>query len=146
MSRLFKTVPDTNVILASEKTTSSTSPNKEYINHWLEGRIDLLYSDDTLLEYVEKLNEKGIKYTRIVKLLTSIQKIGKPVYILFYHLPFYPADEKDIAFVLCADNGAATHLLSYDMDLKTLNGSYSFKICEPLEFLFELRESLPLSS
>ena len=146
MSLLFKTVPDTNVILAAEKTKSSTSPNKEYIEHWIEGRLDLLYSEDTLLEYVEKLYSKGIDEDQIVKLLTTILRIGKSIEIEFYHLPLYPKDPEDIAFVLCADNGGATHLLSYDGHFDPLKGVYSFKICTPLEFLFELRKSFPLSS
>ena len=146
MSLLFKTVPDTNVVLAAEKSKSSTSPNKEYIAHWLEGRVDLLYSEDTLLEYVEKLNSESIDEDRIVELLTTILKLGKPVDIEFYHLPLYPKDPEDIAFILCADNGKATHLLSYDSHFDPLKGSYSFKICKPLDFLFELRESLNLSS
>ena len=72
MSLLFKTVPDTNVVLAAEKSKSSTSPNKEYIAHWLEGRVDLLYSEDTLLEYVEKLNSESIDEDRIVELLVLL--------------------------------------------------------------------------
>ena len=146
MSILFKTVPDTNVILAAQKTKSPTSPNKEYIEHWIEGRLDLLYSEDTLLEYVEKLYSEGIDEDQIVKLLTTILRIGNSIEIEFYHLPLYPKDPEDIAFVLCADNGGATHLLSYDGHFDPLKEVYSFKICTPLEFLFELRKSFPLSS
>ena len=139
-------MPDTNVILASEKTTSPTSPNKEYIALWQKGYFDLLFSRDTLREYIKKLRAAGIERARIVQFVISIRELGKSVPIQLCHLPQYPLDTDDIAFVLCADNGKATHLLSYDSDLDPLKGTYSFKICQPLEFLFELRESLHRSS
>ncbi len=128
MENVFRTVPDTNVILASEKTTHPTSPNKEYLNLWYQGYFDLLYSRDTLREYVKKLRDEGIERERIVGLIASFQKLSKLVPIRFYHLPRYPQDSDDVSFVLCADNGKATHLLTYDSHFDPLKGLYPFKI------------------
>ncbi len=125
----FKVVPDTNVVVASEKSTRSTSPNKELFERWRNGEFELLYSDDTLLEYIEKI-------------IRALLKLGREVRIEFYHLPLYPIDPDDIAFLLCAENGEATHLVSYDTHLKDIAAFYSFKVCKPLNFLFELRREL----
>jgi len=159
----FKVVPDTNVLIASEKSISESSPNKEFFERWRNEEFDILYSDDTLLEYIEKMREKDIPEEIIKKLIRAILELGRNVYIIFYHLPFYPVDSDDIAFLLCAENGKATHVVSYDSHLKSIEPFYSFKVCETkinkflsvsydgtfllerkvwLEFLFELRKEL----
>ena len=55
----------------------------------------------------------------------------------------YPKDEDDIAFVLCAENGKATHLITYDPDLLNIKDYFKFKICKTIEFLTEFRD-IPL--
>jgi predicted nucleic acid-binding protein len=44
-------------------------------------------------------------------------------------------------FLLCAINGRASHLVSYDNHLRSLRSFYEreLQICEPLEFLEECR-------
>lgn len=44
-------------------------------------------------------------------------------------------------FLLCALNGAASHLVSYDSDLVSLQVFYADEliVCEPIEFLKDLR-------
>jgi hypothetical protein len=44
--------------------------------------------------------------------------------------------------VLCAENGYATHLISYDKHLLDLQEFYSYKICKTMDFLSELRQVL----
>ena len=57
----FQTVPDTNIILASS-SKNPKSPNREYFERWLyRQEFDLLYSDDTLHEYIEKLEPKPLE-------------------------------------------------------------------------------------
>jgi hypothetical protein len=51
---------------------------------------------------------------RIVVFLANLLMIGQKVEITSNHLEYYPEDEDDICFVLCAENGNATHLVSYD--------------------------------
>ena len=67
--------------------------------------------------------------------------LGDAVEIRFFHLRCYPRDADDIAFLLCAWNGVASHLVSYDEDLLELSEDYRshFCICRPLAFLSALR-------
>ena len=143
MSIKFKTVPDTNVILATS-SENPKSPNREYYERWLYNQeFDLLYSDDTLHEYIEKLEARGDSEENIIQFLTAILKIAVKVEINFFHLP---EDPDDIAFVLCAENGNASHLISYDhhiLDLKYQH-KFDFKICKIIEFLQEIRVSQSL--
>ncbi len=138
----FKVVPDTNIFLASEKSSHKNSPNREFIERWKHEEFEVLYSEDTLLEYTMKLYEKGIAETSIKKLLYALFELGQEVFIKVYHLPSYPIDSDDIAFLLCAENGQATHIITYDHHLKAVEPWYTFTICKTVEFLQELREKL----
>lgn len=142
MKTSFSVVADTNVVIASEKSTSKSGPNREFFERWKNSEFEVLYSDDILLEYIEKMRELNISEEIIKKLLHALLKLGKQVSITFYHLPLYPSDVDDIAFLLCAENGSATHIVSYDPHLKEIEYFYSFKVCTTLEFLFELRKKL----
>ncbi len=145
MKTAYKVVPDTNVIIAAKKHPGSTSPNKEFVERWRQDEFFLLYSEDTLLEYIYKLRTQGVAESSIKKLIRAIFALGQEVRIQFYHLPRYPVDPDDIAFLLCADNGRATHIISYDKHLKDIAPWYPFKVCGTLEFLFELRKTLNTS-
>ncbi len=136
----LQAVPDTNVVIARQNAGEG-SPNKEFFERWERDEFSLLYSDDTLLEYIEKLLEWKVSRERIVQLMTAIRRLGVYVQIQFYHLDKYPNDKDDIPFLLCAANGGASHLVSYDRHLLVLNNVYEFKICPTLEFLFELRQT-----
>ncbi|SLM30574.1 Nucleic acid-binding protein contains PIN domain-like protein [Desulfamplus magnetovallimortis] len=139
----FKTVPDTNIIIATQ-SKNPKSPNREYFERWLyNDEFDLLYSEDTLLEYSLKLRHKGFSKEKRKAIIKNISKLGFRIYIEFFHLRAYPEDPDDVVFVLCAQNGNATHLISYDkhiLDLK-YRSEFDFKICQIIEFLQELRES-----
>ncbi|MCP5045946.1 MAG: putative toxin-antitoxin system toxin component, PIN family [bacterium] len=138
----FQVVPDTNVILSSEISNKQNSPNKEFIERWLNREFTVLFSHDTKIEYTIKLREKGIPKEMIVRFLANLSSLGDSVYINNYHLPYYPEDEDDICFILCAENGNATHLVSYDMHLLTLDGKYKFEILKIIPFLKMLRRKL----
>ena len=75
-------------------------------------------------------------------LVRNFLENGTRVQIDHFHLPVYPADRDDIAFVLCADNGKATHLITYDRHLREIGGYYPFKVCGPTDFLTDLRRAL----
>jgi len=139
MKTSLRAVPDTNVIIAAENG-SPTSPNKEFFIRWQNEEFALLFSSDTLREYIKKLTERHVPREKIKQLIGAIKIMGKHISIQFFHFAHYPPDPDDIAFVLCADNGYATHLISYDMHLLVLQGFYSFKICKTVEFLAELRQ------
>ena len=139
MQSIFRVVPDTNILIAAEKSRNEGSPNKEFFARWQNYEFDLLYSDDILLEYIEKLRFLGVPEITIKKFIRALLALGIFVEIAFFHLPRYPVDADDIAFLLCADNGDATHLITYDPHLKVLNSLYGFQICETLDFLTTLR-------
>lgn len=138
----FRVVPDTNVILSAELSESSESPNKDFVDRWLNHEFAVLFSDDTKIEYALKMKEKNIPREKIVEFLANLAILGHSVFIKSYHLPYYPEDEDDICFLLCGENGNATHLVSYDKHLLALNGKYRFKIIKIIPFLRELRKIL----
>ncbi len=139
----FRLVPDTNVIVSSQSNTP-TSPNSEILDRWFNNEFQILYSDDTVLEYVEKLLELEFPQAKIERLVASFVELAERVEIAVYHFLTikYPDDPDDIAFVLCADNGNATHLVTYDSDILDVAPYHSFTICKPIPFLKELREAL----
>ncbi len=140
-SPAFRAVLDTNVLVAAHRTPQSTSPNREVLDRWQASEFTLLYSRDTLYEYAEKLLELDVDRADVVALIALISALGEAVEIEFFHLPKYPADADDIAYLLCAWNGLSSHLVTYDRDLLELSTDYEshFRICSPLEFLAALR-------
>jgi putative PIN family toxin of toxin-antitoxin system len=138
----FRVVPDTNIILSSELTGNRKSPNRDFIERWLKRQFAILFSDDTKLEYAVKLKEMGIPRKKIVEFLTNLTMLGDIVVINNYHLKYYPDDEDDICFVLCAENGDASHIVSYDKHLLKLNGKFKFEVLKIVPFLQELRKVL----
>ena len=138
----LKTVPDTNVVLAAQMSGGPTSPNVEYLDRWERGEFEIFFSQDTLLEYALKLREKNIPEENVVQFLRALLQLGVETYIEHYHLPVYPVDTDDIGFLLCADNGEATHIISYDRHLLDINHHFPFKICRLIDFLKDLRQAL----
>ena len=134
-----RAVLDTNVVLAAYRTTHPSSPNLEVVERWLRGEFTLLYSDDVLMEYARKLLEHGHPRDVVTAYLTRVRALGVWVAIQFYHLRRYTADADDIGILLCAINGNATHLVTYDAGFEPFSGEFGFAVCEPLEFLRELR-------
>lgn len=138
----LRVVPDTNVIISSELSKDQRSPNRDFIERWLNHEFIVLFSDDTKIEYAIKLREKNIPKEKIISLLANLGRLGDNVVVTHYHLKYYPEDEDDICFVLCAENGNATHIVTYDKHLLVLNGKYRFKILQIVPFLKELRKIL----
>jgi len=138
----LRAVPDTNILLASELSASETSPNKEFFTRWRADEFDLLYSRDTLDEYVKKMREKGLSRESLVRFLTGLLTFGIEISIGHYHLPAYPVDADDIAFLLCADNGSATHLVTHDRHLLDVDPYFDFRICRTTDFLDDLRQDV----
>jgi len=138
----LRTVPDTNILLASEISGHPSSPNKEFFTRWKADEFRVLFSRDTLYEYIKKLREKQVSEVSIKRFLVALLHLGTEVEIEFYHLPVYPQDADDIAFLLCADNGEATHIVTYDRHLLRIADRYPFRICRPVGFLDDLRREL----
>ncbi len=144
---ICRAVLDSNVLVAVHRSADTHSPNRELIERWQAYEFTLLFSRDTLREYAEKLLGLSLNRTDAVEFISLISALGEAVEIEFFHLPRYPADADDIAFLLCAWNGLASHLVSYDRHLLDLSVTYEadFKICRPLEFLAALRSSASAS-
>lgn len=138
----LRSVPDTNIVLASEMSAAAASPNKEFFSRWRSDEFSFLFSKDTLHEYIQKLREKGLPEGSTTRLVTALLNVGIEVSIEYYHMPAYPFDTDDIAFILCADNGQATHLVTYDRHLLELDSYYSFWICKTTDFLTDVRREL----
>ncbi len=47
-----------------------------------------------------------------------------------------------LALAADADNGEATHLITYDRHLREIRSYYPFKVCGPVDFLRDLRQVL----
>jgi predicted nucleic acid-binding protein len=122
----FRAVIDTNVVIAGLRSTSEESPNRELQARWDRGSYVWLHSRDILSEYAEKLLELGIPPERIQPFLARLIVAGENVFI---------------AFLLCATNGNATHLVTYDAHLTTLDGLFEFQILGPRKFLEALDKS-----
>ncbi len=135
---MIKSVPDTNVIVSAYKG-SKNSPNKEYLAFWEKGAFEILFSEDTLKEYIKKLVHFDIPEKMVRRFIAVLINEGFKVEIDFFHLRKYPIDQDDTAFLLCAVNGNATHLISYDSHLLELDKYFDFKICKTIPFLKALR-------
>ena len=137
----YRAVLDSNVLVAAQRSADPHSPNRELVERWKADEFTFLFSRDTLLEYAEKLLALSVNREDAVEFIALITALGEAVEIEVFHLPHYPADADDIAFLLCAWNGFASHLASYDRDLLDLSSVYEshFKICSPPEFLAALR-------
>ena len=135
-----RAVLDTNVMLAAGVTANANSPNREVVRRWLSGEFTLLVSEDVLAEYAEKLLGATGALEKTADILARVLLLSEMVEIRFFHLRHYPEDTDDVMFLLCAINGEATHLVSYDPHLLELKAFYDdFAICQPREFLAALR-------
>lgn len=131
-----RAVLDTNVVLAADRTSNPLSPNKEIIGRWSNGEFIWLVTDDIAGEYVEKLLEKGNNTDEVEAFVTGLFLLAERVQIRFFHFRHYPVDSDDTIFLLCAINGVATHLVSYDRHLLDMGSFYDeFMTCRPTVFL-----------
>ncbi len=139
---MIRAVLDTTVAVAAGKSSSPSSPNREIIGRWLEGKFTLLISRDIAAEYALKLRERGVDDSTTFAFLRQVALLAEVVEIKFFHFRHYPIDDDDIAFLLCAMNGQATHLVSYDPHLLDLDIYYpEIDIIPPVPFLHALRQT-----
>ncbi|MEI8122592.1 MAG: putative toxin-antitoxin system toxin component, PIN family [bacterium] len=137
---MIRAVLDTSVVVAAGRSKCPESPNREILKRWIDREYVLLISDDIAAEYAEKLKDRGVEREKIVSFMTNVFLLAEAVDIRFFHFRHYPVDEEDISFLLCAINGAASHLVSYDPHLLDLDLFYTeFSSVSPNEFLVELR-------
>ncbi len=89
----------------------------------------------------ESLKKRGFSKDLAKRFLALFVILAEQVEIEFYHVPFYPDDKDDVIFLLCALNGKAEYLISYDPHLLDLQEDYEveLKIRKPIPFLKEFR-------
>jgi len=144
---MIRAVLDTNLVLAAHKSKTHRSPNRDVLNRWLDGQFTWLISHDIVAEYTEKLLGKGKPPEIVETFITELILLAETVDIRFFHFRHYPVDSDDTVFLLCAVNGAASHLVSYDRHILDIGLFYSeFTTCKPMEFLNELRAFHPSES
>ena len=137
---MLRTVLDSNVVLAADRASNPLSPNKEIINRWALGEFVWLVTADIAAEYAEKLLDKGNAASEVEDFIAELFLLAECVEIRFFHFRHYPVDADDTIFLLCAINGAASHLVSYDRHLLEVGIFYEeFITCKPTEFLKILR-------
>lgn len=140
---MLRAVLDTNVVLAAKRSVNPQSPNAEIITRWMAGEFVWLVSDDVVTEYAEKLLEKGIDPLKVEQFVADLLQYAEEVPIRFFHFQHYPVDMDDVAFLLAAINGSATHMVTYDEHMKDVGVFYpEFITCEPVAFLADLRVSV----
>ncbi len=137
---MLRTVLDSNVVLAADRASNPLSPNKEIINRWSLGEFIWLVTADIVAEYAGKLLDKGNAASEVEAFIAELFLLAECVEIRFFHFRHYPVDADDTIFLLCAINGAASHLVSYDRHLLEVGIFYEeFITCKPTEFLKVLR-------
>lgn len=76
----FYAVFDTNVLVSALMTTRSDSPTVQLVDHVLSGRIELLYNDEILEEYVDVLNRSKFHFSsERVEAMLSLVRLGIPM-------------------------------------------------------------------
>lgn len=136
----MRAVLDRNVVLAADGATNPLSPNKEIISRWSVGEFIWLVTADIAAEYAEKLLDKGNASSEVEAFIAGLFLLAECIEIRFFHFRHYPVDSDDTIFLLCAINGAASHLVSYDRHLLDVGIFYEeFVTCRPTEFLKTLR-------
>jgi len=130
----MRVVIDTNTLLVSIGRQSKYRP---IFDAFLEGRIKLLVSNDTLSEYVEKLEEKTnpIIAQNIAHLLLRSPDVEK-IEIYFKWAIIYK-DGDDNKFVDCALNGDADYIVTDDKHFEILQriGFPMVKVLKTAAFL-----------
>lgn len=130
----MRVVLDTNTLLVSIGRHSKYRP---IFDAFLDGRIKLLVSNDTLSEYVEKLEEKtnAIVAENIANLFLRSPDVEK-IEIYFKWAIIYK-DGDDNKFVDCALNGDADYIVTDDNHFEILQriGFPRVKVLKTAAFL-----------
>ena len=139
----FRVGADTNVLVSAHLSNNPASPGQEFLLRWRDGEFIFLFSWTSLIEYERKLIEKGIDRDKAVRFLALIISLGEEIEIKHFHFRVYPDDPDDIAFLLCAINGKASHLVTHDQHLLKISVSYQrfVTICRVIPFLEAVRLS-----
>ena len=142
---VLRAVLDTNVPIAAHLTRNPRSPTVELLQRWRGGEFVQLYSDDMLVELVEKFQTRQIAEAVSARYVADLITLGEHVIIAPEQVPnVIPADPDDNMILACALVGCATHIVTYDPHFDILGGAYaSSLIVDGLHFLYVVRGDRP---
>ncbi len=146
-SACLRAVFDTNVVIAALLSRNPRSPLVELIRRWREGEFELLYCEELLSEYHEKLTAKSIQADKARRFLDDLISKGTSIVLTPDDvIPRVPDDPDDDVVIACAIVGGATHLVTYDPHLHALGEEHQdVRILDGLHFLYTLRGDTPPS-
>lgn len=141
-SRGLRVVLDTNVIIAALRSANPRSPTVELLDRWARNDYSLLYSDDLLAEYVDKLSKRSVPPVLIRAFLSRVMEKAEYVLVADRQIVAVTVDPDDDRVLACAVVGKATHLVTYDPHLIAIGPSFrKVRVISVLEFLTQLRAS-----
>ena len=137
----LRAVLDTNVPIAAHLSRSPRSPTVELLERWRRGQFTQLYSDDMLVELIEKFQTRRITPDTSDRYLADLIALGEHVIVVLGQVPdVIEADPDDNAILACAFVGRATHIVTYDPHFDVLGGAYEgIPILDGLHFLYAVR-------
>jgi uncharacterized protein len=136
---MLRAVLDTNTVVSGTLRPGQNSPNRLILRIGLLKRFAWLITDDILLEYIEKLVELGVPEAKVQQFAEQLLRLAEPITIRSFHFRHYPVDPDDVAFLLAAVNGLASHLITRDRHLLDIAHFYQdFVTCSAQEFMDEL--------
>ena len=141
----LRAVLDTNVPIAAHLSRNPRSPTIELLARWRSGEFTQLYSDDMLVELIEKLHARRIAQEASDLYLADLIAYGEHVIVLPEQVPdAIAADPDDNAILACALVGPATHIVTYDPHFDVLGGAFhGIPILDGLHFLYVVRGDRP---
>ena len=141
----LRAVFDTNIFLAAHLSKNPHSPTMELLRRWRQGELELLYSDDLLVEIDEKFSARGIGDEYKDSLLVELRDLATYVEVKPSDVESVIIADPDDDFILaCAVVGQADYLVTYDAHFDVLEGEYrGVKITEALPFLWAVRSDSP---
>ena len=141
----LRAVLDTNVPIAAHLSRNPHSPTIELLARWRGGQFVQLYSDDMLVELIEKLQARKIAADASDRYLADLITLGEFVIVAPEQVPdVVAADPDDNAILACAFVGRASHIVTYDPHFAVLGGAYQgIPILDGLHFLYIVRGDRP---
>ncbi|MBM4460496.1 MAG: putative toxin-antitoxin system toxin component, PIN family [Chloroflexi bacterium] len=141
----LRAVLDTNVPIAAHLSRNPRSPTIELLERWRRGQFTQLYSDDMLVELVEKFRARKIASEASDRYLADLIMLGEFVFVAPEQVPnAIGADPDDNAILACAFVGRASHIITYDPHFDVLDGDYQgISVLDGLHFLYIVRGDRP---
>ncbi|MCB0204891.1 MAG: PIN domain-containing protein [Anaerolineae bacterium] len=141
----LRAVLDTNAPIAAHLSRNPRSPTIELLARWRAGEFTQLYSDDMLVELIEKFQARRIASEACDIYLADLITLGEYVNVSSEQIPdAIVSDPDDNVILACALVGRATHIVTYDLHFNDCGGIYQgICILDGLHFLYVVRGDQP---